>query len=312
MDSRYLQNFVLVVELGSIAEAARRLDMTPATLAQRLRALESAVGTPLIVRSGRTVKPTVAGARIVDRARGILRDIRDLKSAASDTALPAGPLRLGATPTAMSGIAPVVLKEWVLQYPHIHIYIEPATANVLYARVLDDSLDAAILVHPVFDLPKTCAWQGLRKEALVLLTPSTLAVTDVFETIAREPFILHDRSVIAGKMADDYLQRHGVRPQVRFELEGIENIATLVAEGLGVSVLPDWPVIGPFNPALRKWPLPAPCPARHVGVMWLRSNARTALVKAFVDLARMRFPLGEAAPFSEAAALTAAPPARPG
>lgn len=291
MDSRYLQNFVLVVELGSMAEAARRLDMTSATLAQRLRTLESDVGARLLVRSGRTVRPTVAGTRIMDRARGIVREVRDLKSAASGTELPAGPLRLGATPTAMSGIAPVVLKDWVLQYPHINIYIEPATANVLYGRVLDDSLDAAILVHPAFELPKTCAWQSLRQEPLILLTPSSMQVADVFETIAREPFILHDRSVIAGKMADDYLNRHGIRPQVRFELEGIENIATLVSEGLGVSVLPDWPVIGPFNPALKKWPLPAPCPSRDVGLMWQRSSARTALVKVFVDLARVHFPI---------------------
>lgn len=291
MDSRYLQNFILVVEVGSIAEAARRLDMTPATLAQRLRTLESTVGIPLIVRSGRTVKPTVAGARIVDRARSILREIRDLKSAASDTDLPAGPLRLGATATGMSGIAPAILKDWVRQYPHINIYIEPATNNVLYGRVLDDSLDAAVLVHPGFNLPKTCAWQGLRRESLILLTPSSLQVTDVFETIVREPFILHDRSVIAGKMAYDYLNRHGVRPQVRFELEGIESIAKLVSEGLGVSILPDWPVTGPFSPALRKWPLPAPCPSRVVGVLWMRSGARTTLVKAFVDLARKHFPL---------------------
>lgn len=291
MDSRYLQNFILVVEVGSIAEAARRLDMTPATLAQRLRTLESALGARLIVRSGRTVRPTVAGARIVDRARSILREIRDMRSSASDTDLPAGPLRLGATATALSGIAPVILKDWVREYPHINIYIEPATNNVLYGRVLDDSLDAAILVHPAFDLPKTCGWQGLRKEPLILLTPSTLSVTDVFETITREPFILHDRSVIAGKMAYDYLNRHGIRPQVRFELEGIESIAKLVSEGLGVSVLPDWPVTGPFSPTLRKWPLPAPRPSRVVGVTWLRSGARTALVKAFVELARTHFPL---------------------
>lgn len=289
MDSRYLQNFLLVVEAGSIAEAARRLDMTPATLAQRLRTLESAVGTQLIVRSGRTVKPTAAGARIVDRARGILREIRDLKSAASDTELPAGPLRMGATATVMSGIAPMILKDWVRQYPHINIYIEPATNNVLYSRVLDDSLDAAILVHPGFDLPKTCGWQPLRTEPLILLTPSTLQVTDVFETVRREPFILHDRSVVAGKMAYDYLNRHGVRPQVRFELEGIESIAKLVSEGLGVSILPDWTVTGPISPKLRKWPLPAPYPSRIIGVMWVRTGARAALVNALVELARARF-----------------------
>ena len=79
---------------------------------------------------------------------------------------------------------------------------------------------------------------------------------------------------------------------MRFELEGIENIAKLVEEGLGVSVLPDWPVLGPFPPGLKKWALPAPCPSRHVGVMWLRSSGRTALVKILVDIARSHFPSG--------------------
>lgn len=292
MDSRYLQNFVLVVELGSIAEAARRLDMTSATLAQRLRTLEVAVGTQLIVRSGRTVKPTVAGARILDRARNILREVRDLKSAASDTDLPAGPLLLGATPTALSGIVPVILKDWVRQHPHINIHIHPSSTNSLYSSVLDGALDAAILVHPIFDLPKTCAWQNLRQEPLVLLTPSSLKVSNVFETIASEPFIRYDHTVVAGKMADDYLTRHGVRPHVRFELDGIEHIAKLVSEGLGVSVLPDWPIIGPLNPALKKWQLPAPFPSRNVGMIWLRSSTRTALVKAFADLARVHFSVG--------------------
>lgn len=286
MDSRYLENFILVVELGSIAEAARRLDMTPATLAQRLRTLEASVGARLIVRSGRTVKPAVAGARIVDRARRILREIRDLKSAASDTDLPAGPLRLGAIPTALSGLLPAVLKTWVRQYPHVNILIEPGSTNALYAKVLDDSLDAAILAHPGFDLPKTCAWQSLRREPLVLLTPAAMRVANVFETIAREPYIRHNRSVIAGRLADDYLHRHGVRPNVRFELEGIESIARLVSEGLGVSVLPDWAVPGPVDPSVRRWPLPAPFPSRDVGVVWTRASARSALVKLFVDLAR--------------------------
>jgi len=290
VDTRYLDNFVLVVELGSIAEAARRLDLTPATLAQRLRTLEVAIGTPLIVRAGRTVRPTPAGTRIVDRARAILHEVRDLRAAASDTELPAGPLRLGATPTALTGIVPLVLKDWARNYPHINIYIEPGSSHGLYGRVLDNHLDAAVLVHPLFDMPKTCGWQGLRNEPLILLAPAGLAITDVLGTIAREPFIRYDRTVVAGKMADDYLRQHGIRPHAQFELDGIENIALLVAQGLGISVLPDWSVAATPNPLLRKWPLPPPVPARHLGITWLRTGVRAPLVKAFVELAQRHFP----------------------
>jgi DNA-binding transcriptional LysR family regulator len=140
-------------------------------------------------------------------------------------------------------------------------------------------------VHPAFDLPKTCVWQLLRQEPLILLAPSSLAVKAPLVTASHEPFIRYDRNVVAGKMADEYLRLHGVRPKVHFELDGIEQIAKLVAEGLGVSVLPDWPVIGSPDPKLRRWRLPSPCPARRVGMTWLRASVRSQLAEEFAKVA---------------------------
>ena len=283
MDSRFLQTYVHVVELGSIAQAARHQGLTPATVQQRLRALEADVGSALIARSGRTVKPTSAGLRILDRARHILRDVRDLRSAASDTELPAGPLRLGATPTALTGIMPPVLRTWVARHPHIEIYIEPAPTTLLYGKVLSGELDGALLVHPLFSLPKTCAWRDLRHEPLVLVTPADMKVRDPLAVIAREPYICYDRSVVGGKMADDYLRARNLRPHVRFELDGIDSIAKLVSEGLGVALLPDWAASDALAARVKRWPLPAPCPVRTVGAIWLRAGVRSELMRAFVE-----------------------------
>lgn len=285
MDTRFLQSFVVVVEQGSIAEAARHLDLAPTTLAQQIRALETDLGSALLTRSGRTVKPTESGARILGRAREVLREVRDLRSDASDTGLPAGPLRLGATPTALMGLLPKPLRRWKLEHANIPIYIEPGTSATLLARVQAGELDAAIMVHPTFDLPKTCAWRLLREEPLVLVAPSQLVVKDPLQAAAREPFIRYDRRVVAGKMADDYLRARGVRVQAQFELDGIEHIAQLVAEGFGVSVLPDWPVIGASDMRLKRWALPAPCPVRQVGVAWLRTSVRSRLAEEFVSMA---------------------------
>ena len=68
----------MVVEHGSIAEAARRLDLTAAAVAQRIRALEAEIGARLVCRSGRFVRPTEAGTAILSRAGVILGDVRDL------------------------------------------------------------------------------------------------------------------------------------------------------------------------------------------------------------------------------------------
>ncbi|MBC7706381.1 MAG: LysR family transcriptional regulator, partial [Rhodoferax sp.] len=97
-----------------------------------------------------------------------------------------------------------------------------------------------------------------------------------------EPFIQYDRKVVAGKLGDDYLRRHDIRPKVQFELDGIEHIAQLVAEGFGVSILPDWPNIGPHDKRVKRWPLPEPCPERSVGIVWLRNSMRSPLAEAFL------------------------------
>ena len=83
MELRYLQTFVVTVDCGSVAEAARRLDITAAAVAARLKALEEDLGTTLVQRAGRAVKPTSAGLHILARARDMLRTERDLRAMAS-------------------------------------------------------------------------------------------------------------------------------------------------------------------------------------------------------------------------------------
>lgn len=288
MDTRYLENFVAIVDAGSIAEAARQLDLAPTTLSQQLRALESDLGVSLIMRVGRTVKPTVAGSRILHQARNLVRDASELRSSASNNSLPSGPLRLGATPTALAGLLPPLMRAWTRAHPSIRIYVVPGTSSTLLSRVVSGDLDAALLVHPLFELPKTCGWCSIRDEPLVLLTPKHLQVDDPLLTAAREPFIQYDREVVGGRLAADYLKGRGIRPKVQFELDGIEEISVLVSEGFGVSVLPDWP--GRSDSRVKRWPLPAPCPSRRIGMVWLRSSTRLPLAQALHSLVRAEHP----------------------
>ena len=83
MDTRFLETFLMAVDNGSIAEAARRLNLTAAAVAKRIRALESEIGAVLVTRSGRTIRPTEAGAAIVERARHFLVEARNFKPIAA-------------------------------------------------------------------------------------------------------------------------------------------------------------------------------------------------------------------------------------
>ncbi|MET0203533.1 MAG: LysR family transcriptional regulator [Casimicrobiaceae bacterium] len=287
MDSRFLDSFVGVIDHGSISEAARRLDLTPAAVAQRIRALEKELGTRLVSRSGRTVKPTEAGARIAARARVVLRDVRDLKSDTADI-LPGGQLRLGGIATAMTGLLPAALADFVRLQPQLEIYLEPGNSITLYRKVCDGDLDAAVIAQPHFALQKTCDWATFRREPLVVLAPKAMPVADVHTLLVTEPFIRYDRTAIGGRLADTYLRRHGLKPRERFELNALEAIAVMVDRGLGVSLVPDWPLSWPAGHTLVRKPLPHPFAPRCIGLVWSRATARLRLVQSLLGVLKRR------------------------
>jgi DNA-binding transcriptional LysR family regulator len=149
MDTDFLDTFVAVVDYGPVAEAARRLDLTAAAVAKRIRALEREMGTRLVLRSGRNVQATQAGAAVLGRAREFLREARNLKSIANGDQL-SGQLRLGAHQTATYGLLPGILKSMMEKYPQIEVYILRGRAVEIYASVLKGDIDVAILIEPSF------------------------------------------------------------------------------------------------------------------------------------------------------------------
>ena len=285
MDTRFLESFLIVAQRGSIAEAARQLDLTPAALAQRVRALESELGVRLLVRAGRTVQPTEAGRAILKRAEQILRDTRELRAVAtSGTA--AGRLRIGVIATAVTGIMPTILSFLAKSCPQLEIYVVPGISGELYTKLLDDKLDAAILVQPPFRLGKYCNWMLLRKEPLVVISPASVPIINTRMLLMNEPFIRYNRKHWGGRIVDNYLQRAKITPCERFELDALDAIAVLVARGLGVSLVPDWAPPWPEGLVLNKTSIDAPAFVRHIGLLWMRNSANIRLVQIFRTQAR--------------------------
>src|SRR6266567_3385639 len=266
MDSKFLDSFVAVVDYGSIAEAARRLNLTPGAVAQRIRALENEIGATLLVRSGRTVRPTEAGAAILPRTRSFLKDARDIKSIAAGD-VPSGQLRLGAFQTALSGLLPNILASMAVKYPQVELYLVKANPPELYAKVLNGDLDASVILQPPFAIPKACNWLMLGEEPFIVLTPASLRARNPHGVLASEPFIRLDRAAWTGRMVDRYLRQAGIRPRERFELDALEAVAVMVDRGLGVSLVPDWAPPWPEGLQLVRLPVPQPSVPRRIGII---------------------------------------------
>ncbi len=280
-----MRTFVAVVEFGSMSEAARQLHLTPAAVAQQLHVVERELGAVLLRRAGRTVRPTEAGHKLVDRARTMLRDMAELKTVVADHD-EAIELVVGAINTMLHGLMPVVLGSLVQAHPSACVVVRSGLSSELYDGVLDQELDAAICSHPNFTLPKSLCWAQLREERLVVLAPSAWASRDPHELLRDEPLIRYDRRLGGGQAAERYLGHVGIVPRERFEVSSLAAIAMLVARGLGVSIAPDattawWPSL----PVVRL-PLPQLTDARCFGVIWSRASLRSRAIETFVEHAR--------------------------
>ncbi|MBN3751517.1 LysR family transcriptional regulator [Paraburkholderia sp. Tr-20389] len=284
MDTAFLANLLLVVDTGSMAEAARRVGVTPAAIAQQMSALERELGVTLFVRSGRTVTPTEAGHRIIERARGLVAEFAELKAHALEGEA-AGELRIGTITTALLSLLPDVLANFARAFPRAKVLIRAGTSMELYDTLHRGDLDVAICLHPSFALPKAYDWHLLREEPLVVLAPANLAGEDPHELLRREPFIRYDRTLGGGKQADQYLRSARIVPRELFELNALMAIAMMVDRGLGVSLVPD--IVSPMTSALSvaRIALPLPTEPRRFGMVWQRASPRSRLIQGLLRCA---------------------------
>ena len=290
MDLDFLETFLVVADSGSIAEAARRTNLTPAAVAQRIHSLENELGATLLLRAGRTVAPTSAGQAICQRARELVRGVNDLRMLATSNTM-TGVLRIGAGATAITGLLPVILGSISRQYQQLEVYVEAGTSLELYERVLNQSLDVAVIVEPRFEMVKACAWQILRREPLLLIVPEAMRDLDPHTLLKTMPFIRYDRKYWGGQLADLYLRENDITPTDWIELDALDAIAVMVSKGLGISIVPDWAPPWPEGLRLRRVALDAPHLCRNIGALWMRNSINIQPIQAFIAQARSHYPV---------------------
>lgn len=289
MDSQYLESFLAVIEYGSLAEAARRLGLTPGAVTQRIRTLEEEIGVALLERSGRTVIPTPSGRAILEQARGLLREVAELRNMAQQASRLDGPLsgelRLGAIPTAITGLLPPILERLRRLCPQLYVLIVPGSSVEIHDRVSNGELDAGILVKPPFALSKAYVFDVWRTEPLLAIAPPAMAGRDPTTLLSTEPFIRYDRTNWGGRLADEYLCQQHIRPHEKLELSSLEAIAIMVARGAGVALVPNWAPPWPEGLKLARFALPA-APARQIGFLTRQGLRPQPVVAAFAHEAK--------------------------
>ncbi|WBS02004.1 LysR family transcriptional regulator [Pseudoduganella sp. SL102] len=120
-----MQFFVLIARLGSLAAAARAVDLTPPAATKRLATLEARLGVRLLNRTTRSLSLTSEGETYLQHATRILADVKEMEDVVSQgRAVPRGLLRVNATLNfGRTTIAPLV-SEFAKRYPEVEVLVE--------------------------------------------------------------------------------------------------------------------------------------------------------------------------------------------
>src|SRR2546427_10000548 len=143
-----MSTFVAVVEAGSLTQAAQRVGTTKSVVSQRIRQLESRLGTSLVERV-RKLRVTDAGREFYARCVGILSDVAAAEEALLNRASElSGPLRLAA-PLAFGirYLAPI-LSQFAKSHPDICLDVE---TDDRYVNLQEENFDLAIRLGDLRD-----------------------------------------------------------------------------------------------------------------------------------------------------------------
>jgi DNA-binding transcriptional LysR family regulator len=242
MELRHLRYFVAVAEELHFGRAAQRLFIAQPSLSIQIRALERAVGVPLLARTNRRVQLTAAGRVFLEGASRTLAEVdRAVHDARRAHRGEIGQLSLGFVGSAAYEALPRLLRAFRSAYPEVELRLQSMTTREQIAALAERRLDVGLLRLPIED--PTLAWRVVTTEPLVAVLPATHPLagqtTVPLASLADEPFILYPRAD-SPRIRDTIIalcHHAGFSPTIVQESGEMQTILGLVAGGVGVALV---------------------------------------------------------------------------
>ncbi|WP_159449604.1 LysR substrate-binding domain-containing protein [Demequina sp. NBRC 110057] len=231
-----------VARHGSKAAAARSLRLAEPTVAHHLKALERRAGVPLTTRIGRVTRLTPAGQALLEHADAIAASLASAERALAQHAdLSGGRLRIAAFTSFCAVALPSPLAQFARRYPGVDVGLVETETDDALALLAAGEVDLVI---------------GFADDATPAPTDVQVRMLDSDEYLAVLPTghaAARSRAVDIGALADDtwisgcprcrahlheLATQGGFAPQIAFQTEDYVTVQRLVAEGLGVALLP--------------------------------------------------------------------------
>lgn len=144
-----LRSFVAVVRTGSVTAAASELIVTQPSVSAAIAGLARELGTPLLERDGRGVRPTPAGDVFVLYASDVIGLLEKGRRSATEAAATAGrELRIAAVTTAADSFVPSLMHAFAHDHGDVRLTLQVGNRDQVVEMVLDHQADVAFTGRP--------------------------------------------------------------------------------------------------------------------------------------------------------------------
>lgn len=290
MELRHLRYFITVAEELHFARAARRLGIAQPPLSQQIKALEGEIGTLLFSRTRRRVELTSVGLVFLEESRKVLAQADNALRAAQRAARgEIGRLEVGFVSSVVYGKAQSIFRQMRLCCPDVSLALRELTSEEQVEAMKAYMLDVGLIRPPVASA-ESLAIRVIAREPLVVVLPRShrLARRRKIEmaALAGEPFLQVPRHVAPG-FYDQFIgmcARAGFSPKVVQEARSTQTIVSLVAGGMGVSIVPA-SLQNLQRTGVVYRPLKPPVPTSDLAVMW-RPDDESPPLRRFLQIVR--------------------------
>lgn len=265
---RQLEYFLAAIEHGSVTAAAEAVHISQAAASMALTQLEHDLGVDLLIRRrAKPVLPTPAGREFATYARRVMTAVAEMEGAVTGSWNEMrGAVRVGCMGSLSARLMPQLVAHFAAHYPDVALDYQEGNAGELQQNVLDGRLDLAFVYSLQQDDEVHAEEVTPVHHHLMLGTKHHLAECESvsFRQVADEYAILLDMPPTIERVSA-IIRSAGVEPQIRWCSVTLETVRSLVARGLGYSVINALPDVdrGPVDGVVTV-PINDPLPANSV------------------------------------------------
>jgi LysR family transcriptional regulator, transcription activator of glutamate synthase operon len=241
MDTDALRWFQQVADGVTVTEVADIYGVSQPGVSRALARLEAEVGTPLLHKTGRVLRPTHAGSEFKRHVDSALHGLDDCLAAVSELVDPtAGTVVVAFQLSLGTWLVPGTIAQFRMEYPRVRFQLEQS----------HDALGSSLLTGGGIDLEFTAQrprkpavnWRRLFSEPLFLAIPAGHRLAGRAEIslaeVSDDHFVMLRPGWELRSLSDNLCGAAGFTPRVAFECDDLPVVQGFVAAGLGIAIVP--------------------------------------------------------------------------